>query len=85
MGFAIFREWLQARLAELGLPPLVLTDGSSTWQLGDGEAAATLQADRHELFRIISGRRSVTSVLDCSWRGDPTPYLHVLSPYALHG
>jgi hypothetical protein len=80
-GFALFRDWLALRLAETGTPALVLTDGDRTWRVGDGEPGATLTADRHELFRIIAGRRSAGDIRGLRWDGDPTPYLPVLSPY----
>jgi uncharacterized protein (TIGR03083 family) len=83
LGFAVYRSWLAARITESGLPALRLGDGERTWTLGSGEPAATLTADRHELFRAISGRRSAARVRGYAWDGDPTPYLAVISPYPL--
>ena len=81
-GFRAYRGWLGARIAARGLSPLRLTDGESEWVLGgDGEPAATLQADAHELFRAVTGRRPLEVVRSWSWTGDPSPYLPVLSPY----
>ncbi|HEU4947623.1 MAG TPA: FAD-dependent monooxygenase [Kribbella sp.] len=82
-GFAVYRDWLRARIAERGLPPLRLSDGQDRWTLGEGEPAATLTADRHELFRIITGRRSATRIRACDWDGDPAPYLPIIAPYPL--
>jgi uncharacterized protein (TIGR03083 family) len=80
-GFAIYRSWLKTRLGETGSPTLALSDGPRTWVLGQGDPAATLTADRHELFRMIAGRRSEATILGQRWQGDPTAYLPVLSPY----
>jgi hypothetical protein len=34
-----------------------------------------------DLFRSLSGRRSVEQLLDLEWDGDPAAYIDVLSPY----
>ena len=83
VGFAAYRDWLRARLAETGLPPLRLSDGLDHWVLGDGEPAATLTADRHELFRAITGRRSATRIRTYDWDGDPALYLSIIAPFPL--
>jgi uncharacterized protein (TIGR03083 family) len=84
-GFRGYRAWLAERIAARGLAPLRLTDPDdpdSVWTLGgDGEPGATLTAEGHELFRAISGRRRLVEVRSWSWRGDPAPYLPLLSPY----
>lgn len=84
-GFASYRAWLGLRLASRGLAPLRLADPAdptSGWVLGgDSEPGACLEADGHELFRAISGRRRLGDVRSWSWHGDPTPYLPLLSPY----
>jgi hypothetical protein len=82
-GFAAYRAWLQARLAQRGLPPLRLSDGDRQWVLGDGPPAATVTAGRRELFRAISGRRSAAQIRAFAWDGDPDPYLPVIAPYPL--
>jgi hypothetical protein len=69
MGFAIYRTCLRARLAETGLPTLALSYGARVWVFGDDDPAATLTADRHELFRIICGRRSEASSRSQRWDG----------------
>ena len=84
-GFASFRAWLGERIAARGLAPLRLTDPAdpaSAWVLGgEGEPGASLEADGYQLFRAISGRRRLEDVRSWSWRGDPSAYLPVLSPY----
>ena len=84
-GFSSYRAWLGQRVATRGLAPLRLTDHTdpaSEWVLGgDGEPGAALEADGYELFRAISGRRRLEDVRSWSWRGDPSAYLPLLSPY----
>jgi hypothetical protein len=53
------------------------------WAEGTGPAAATLAADPFELFRALSGRRSLDQVRTLAWDGDPAPYLDLLAPYPL--
>lgn len=84
-GFACYRSWLGERLVARGLPPLRLADpgGTVEWVVGGpGEPGAAVEADAHELFRAISGRRDLDDVAHWCWRGDATAYLPLLSPYA---
>lgn len=83
LGFSVYRSWLSARIVERGLASLRLSDGEREWTLGEGEPAVTLTADRHELFRAITGRRSLSRLRAYKWDGDPVPYLPVISPYPL--
>jgi uncharacterized protein (TIGR03083 family) len=83
IAFAVYREWLGARIAERGLPPLRLSDGSRDWVLGGGPPAVSVTAARHELFRAISARRSAAQIRAYTWDGDPAPYLPVIAPYPL--
>ena len=84
-GFAAYRGWLGERITARGLAPLRLTDGEEEWVVGDGKgvAATTLRADRHELFRGISGRRSLAEVRSWTCEGDLEPYASIVSPYPL--
>jgi len=82
-GFAAYRSWLHARIAERGLPALRLSDGHKEWVLGSGSPGVTLTAGRYELFRTITGRRSASAIRAYDWSGDPAPYLPIISPYPL--
>ena len=82
-GFASFRAWLHQRLRETGLPALVLPDGTKEWTVGDGPPAGSVTADRYELFRMVSGRRSADRIATYDWTTDPAPYLPVIAPYPL--
>ncbi len=82
-GFAAYRDWLHARIAESGLPSLRLSDGRRDWVLGSGDPGIALTAGRNELFRAITGRRSASAIRAYEWSGDPSPYLAIISPYPL--
>jgi hypothetical protein len=57
-----------------GLPgvEIVLADGGTQRV---GEPAASVEANRHDLWRSLHGRRTREQVLAFAWTGDPTPYL----------
>jgi uncharacterized protein (TIGR03083 family) len=84
-GFAGYRDWLHHRLITMGLPAIRLGDGHREWTVGEGEAVGGVTAPRHELFRMISGRRSAATIRQYDWTTDPEPYLTVLAPYPLPG
>ena len=84
-GFAGYRDWLHARLVTVGLPAIRLSDGHREWTVGAGEPVGCVTAPRHELFRMISGRRSSATIRQYHWTTDPEPYLTVIAPYPLPG
>lgn len=82
-GFVSYRWWLSSRLDSRSLPGLRLVAGEQSWTLGTGEPVATVAADRYELFRMITGRRTADQIRSLRWDGDPTPFLDVIAPYPL--
>jgi uncharacterized protein (TIGR03083 family) len=79
-GFAMYRQWLHARIVERDLPALRLRADGREWVVGHGTPGATVTADRYELFRAIGGRRDVESIRDY---GVPDSHLPIISPYPL--
>lgn len=67
--------FVMANLGPLAPQPLRVEADHLSWTLGDGEPVATLTADRFELMRAFSGRRSPAQVKAMGWRGDPTPFI----------
>ncbi|WP_018657675.1 maleylpyruvate isomerase family mycothiol-dependent enzyme [Actinomadura flavalba] len=68
-----------AEVAARDLPPLhVVTDGRD-WTAGRGQAAATLSAAPHDLFRTLTGRRTFDQVARLAWSTDPAPWLPALT------
>ena len=82
-GFGAYRDWLHQRLVAMDLPGIRLTDGRREWRVGPGEPVGSVTAPAHELFRMITGRRSAADIRRLDWTIDPTPYLDVLAPYPL--
>lgn len=73
--------WLDMRLQAKGIPALRVRTGEQEWVIGDGIPQATVTAPKFELFRALSGRRSLDQIRSFSWDGDPGPYLGVFSPF----
>ena len=80
-----FTSQIGHRLKKAGTPALRVRAGKDEWLLGDGEPAATLEADEYELVRGMVGRRSEAQIRSWRWQGDPEPYLPYLSvfPFAV--
>ena len=85
LGLRIYARWLGRRLDQAGRPALQLRVGRRTWVEGSGPPATDLAADAFELFRALSGRRSLDQIRALAWDGDPEPYLDLISPYPLPG
>lgn len=83
VGLRIYTAWLGERLRQCGRPALRLRTQSREWTIGTGKPGASLSAEAFELFRAVSGRRSIDQVLALSWDGSPNPYLDLLAPYAM--
>jgi uncharacterized protein (TIGR03083 family) len=69
------------RIRALGLPALMLRYEGKERTLGDGPAAAVLEADRWELLRVLAGRRSRAQIVALDWTGEPDAYLSLLPAY----
>jgi hypothetical protein len=68
-----------ARLRAAGAPALRLTCEQWGYETAPPPCHAILVADRFELFRGFTGRRSVAEVRRWMWSSDPGPYLPYLS------
>ena len=68
-----------ARLRATGAPALRLTCEQWGYETAPPPCHAILVADRFELFRGFTGRRSAAEVRRWMWSGDPGPYLPYLS------
>ena len=68
-----------ARLRPTGVPALRLTCEQWGYETAPPPVRAILVADRFELFRGFTGRRSAAEVRRWMWSDDPGPYLPYLS------
>ena len=73
--------WLDMRLQATHTPALRVRAGDHEWVIGDGPPQATVSAAPFELFRALSGRRSLEQIRGFSWDGEPEVYLRVFSPF----
>lgn len=83
LGLRIYARWLGERLNQACCPALRLRAGGREWAEGSGLPAATLAASPFELFRALSGRRTIEQVRALAWDGDPEPYLRLIAPYPM--
>jgi uncharacterized protein (TIGR03083 family) len=81
VAFSTFAGGLHLRLSGSGMPALRIVYGEKERVLGDGEPAATVEADRFELYRAMAGRRSRGQIASYAWTGDLEPYLPVIPAY----
>ena len=81
VAFASYAGGLHLRLAGSGLPALRIAYGGKHRDLGDGEPAATVRAERFELYRAMGGRRSRRQILAFDWTGEPEHYLPLIPAY----
>jgi uncharacterized protein (TIGR03083 family) len=80
-AFSSYAGGLHLRLSSSGIPALRLRYGDKERVAGDGEPAATVAAERFELYRALAGRRSRNQILAFDWSGDPEPYLPIIPAY----
>lgn len=81
LALAGYTSSLEYRIRALRLPALVLAYDGKERRIGEGPVAATLSADRHELVRILAGRRTPAQILGLQWEGDAAPFVEILSEY----
>jgi hypothetical protein len=79
-GYIATMGW---RLAAASIPPLRLDVGDKSYSTGEGEVAATVHANRFELFRAMSGRRNPEQIRTYTWDHDPEPYIPYFYPYGI--
>lgn len=83
MASAGYVAMIGFRLNGTGLAPLRVIAGDSDRKSGEGEPGATVRAERFELFRALSGRRSPEQILAYEWDGNPEPYIPYFYPYGM--
>jgi uncharacterized protein (TIGR03083 family) len=87
-AIAIGLDWavpmLTATVDPAGATLRIETDnGSST--IGTGDRHFGVRADRYELFRTMTGRRSAEQIRAFDWDGEPMPELLVLAIFTPRG
>ena len=69
------------RIKDAGLPSVVVRCEGREWQAGVLEPSVELEAERFELLRALTGRRTVQEIASLAWAGDPKPYIELVSSY----
>ena len=82
LGMSAYAVGADTKIRSSGLRPLRLRyDGREKVIGGDDPPAASLAADRYELYRALSSRRSRDQIRAMDWDGDPEPYLPMIPMY----
>ncbi len=63
------------------LPALQVHAGDRRWGAPDGVAVAKVSGEPFELFRAVTGRRTVEQIRALDWDGDAEPYISVFSAF----
>ncbi|GAA1138994.1 uncharacterized protein (TIGR03083 family) [Kitasatospora gansuensis] len=62
-------------VAELGLPALRVRSDGQEWLVGPGEPGVTVSGHHHDVFRSLSGRRTLDQIAALSWSGPAARWL----------
>jgi uncharacterized protein (TIGR03083 family) len=79
VGIAFVAPNFLTAAAARGIPALRLRAEGEVWTTEGADPEATLSADRFELLRALTGRRSRAQVRALKWEGDPERYLDALT------
>ena len=79
-GYALLAS---THLQKAGLGAISLEYDGREKLLGTGDPVLTLRAPRHDLVRVLAGRRSREQILAMDWDGDPTDHADHLSAYGV--
>jgi uncharacterized protein (TIGR03083 family) len=74
-AFEVLANGFAAAVDDHGLPALCLSTGSTQWLVGDGQPAATVIANRYDLYRSLAGRRSHAQITALDWDRDSHRWL----------
>ncbi|MGH3756267.1 maleylpyruvate isomerase family mycothiol-dependent enzyme [Actinophytocola sp.] len=74
-AFEVLANGFAAAVTAHNLPALRLSTGSTQWTVGDGDPAATVTADRIDLYRSIAGRRTHAQITGLDWDRDSHRWL----------
>ena len=74
-AFEVLANGFAAAVDDHQLPALRLSTGSTQWTVGTGSPAATLTADRYDIYRSLAGRRSHRQITALDWDRDSHRWL----------
>lgn len=71
----IIASMIDADLTKAGLPSVRFTDGTRTWEVGQGPTEFTMEADTFTLMRALGSRRSLNQLRGMNHTGDLDRFL----------
>ncbi|OLF10332.1 maleylpyruvate isomerase family mycothiol-dependent enzyme [Actinophytocola xanthii] len=74
-AFGVLAAGFAASVAAHHLPGVRLSVGPTQWTVGDDEPAATVHADRFDLYRSLAGRRTHEQIAELGWDRDSHRWL----------
>jgi uncharacterized protein (TIGR03083 family) len=74
-AYEVLATGFAASVLDHDLPALRLSTGSTQWTVGMGAPAATVTADRYDLYRSLAGRRSHAQIAALDWDRDSHRWL----------
>jgi uncharacterized protein (TIGR03083 family) len=78
-AFEVAVDGFNAAVGWRGLPALRLEADARCWTAGEGEPAASVAGAWLDLYRALTGRRTVEQIRALQWSADPEPYLPAFS------
>ena len=69
------------KIKDAKLPSVVVLCEGREWQAGVLEPSVELVADRFELLRALTGRRTIQEIATLAWTGNSQPYIELVSGY----
>lgn len=72
----MFLSGVDDRLLAAGLA-VSIKAGDDEWVLGTGDPVAVTAVDQHEVFRAVSGRRTLEEIKAWAWEGDSAAAAHL--------
>src|SRR5687767_8794473 len=75
IGVSGYIATLDMRLQADNVGAIRIEAPGKSWTAGGDEPQATLRTNRFELFRALSGRRSLEQLRSLEWEGDAEPFL----------
>lgn len=75
LSIDIVASIIDADLSKVGLPAVRFSDGTRTWEVGDGPVEFTMEADTFTLMRALGSRRSLGQLRALQITGDLDRFL----------
>lgn len=72
------------KVEQAGLGPVLISDGTHEWRVGEGDPDAVVIGEPFELLRALTGRRTPAEIENnLGWTGDRSTYLPYISFYGI--